>query len=425
MSEVLTTTESAPVDATENATEVDANLASDTPVTTTAPAKAESKQPSAEDKQHRLFEIEKKIAKDPRTVLNDEDQALYEEFVDGKLTPKERKFPDKANPEIKDKETDTDDKAEKVEKTEKPEKAEIAPEIAAAMKEVGAKSPAELAEKIKGLRAVASGKETEAVTALKTDLARKAENTEALIRDLVEGKPGALEFVERNYGLKARAPQQQTQTQQPASDFDPEVLADADALTGGITSKVIAQNKALQERLERLEGTFQTHQKSIQEQGVRQTVAGKLVDEMIAISANLDGVKDIPGLRNVIIDRVVNGKEDPRLDAFNDLFQIAEEKAVNGIPLPLGDAFLIKQGRDMAFLLEKAKEEGRASAYQHKPNKSLSGIQTEDAEKQTYTEGQLDAMEKDYRLQPKEWFDANGNLSQKNIPKKHWARFGF
>jgi len=399
-------TEAAPV--TDNAAP-EAEVVS-TETAKPAEAKAEAKEtPKAavnpDEKAYRLAELISITEKDPSKKLSDEDQAIYEEWVDEKLAPKDRP---------KEPEAKKEEKAEKP--VEKVEKVEIPPHIEEAMKKVGAKSPEELATKIDGLKALASGKESEAVKAAKSELERAARSEAALWRDFMEGKPEALQYVEKAYGLKPKA---QSQTQQPSGDFDPDVLADADALTGGITSKVIAQNKALQERLEKLEGTFQGHQKTIQEQGVRQTVAAQVVDEMIAVSQSLDGIKDIPGLRNLIIDRVVHGKEDPRLDAFNEIFQIAQDSGTS-----LQNALLIKKGRDSDLLVARAREEGLKQAYGHKPNKSLSSIQTEDANPQSYTDSQYAEMSNDFRKIPAHFFDGNGELNKAKIPKNGWAYFG-
>ncbi len=382
---------------------------------TEAPKAEVKTAPKAEEKAHRLHEILEAEKKDPNQKLNAADQAIYDQYVDNKLAPvkkQEPKEPEAKEPEAKEKAEVKEPEVKEVAKVEKPA---ISPELEATMKEVGAKTLEELPAKIKELRARVSGKETEAVTQIKQEMTRKATNEAALWRDFIDGNPSAIAYVEKEYGLKPKIQQAQPQTSQ---DFDPEVLADADALTGGITSKVIAQNKALQERLERLEGTFEGHQKTIKEQGVRQTVAAQVVDEMIGVASKLDGVKDIPNLRNAIIDRVVHGKVDPRLDAFNEIFQVAEESGTS-----LENAYLILQGRNAAFLIEQAKQAGRKEAYSHTPNKSLSAVVTEDAQSQQYTDEQYEAMSKNFRLIPNEFLDKAGNLDKSKIPKKGWAHF--
>lgn len=360
--------------------------------------------PSSDEKAYRLKELIEITDRNPDKVLSKEDQAIYDEHVLNGLEPKDR-------PEAKEKPVEKAEKtAEKVEKEAKPETAEIPAHIEAAMKKVGAKSPEELADKIDGLKAVASGKETEAVKAAKAELTRAAQNEAALWRDFMDGKPQALAYVKTHYGLEPK--QSQTQVQAP-TDFDPEVLADADALTGGITSKVIAQNKALQDRLDKLEGTFTTHQKSIQDQGIRTQVSAQVVDEMVAVASEIPELKDAPGLRNAIIDRVVHGKNDPRLDTFNELFQIAEEAGTD-----LRNALLIKRGRDAALLIERAREEGLKQAYTHKPNRSLSSIQTEDAQPQSYTDSQYAEMSKDFRKIPDHFLGPDGSVDLSKVPQK-------
>lgn len=393
--------------AAPNAEAISTETAKPAEVKTEAPVK-EKAAVNTDEKAYRLKELIDITEKNPNKVLSAEDQAIYEEWVDKKIQPKER-------PEAKEKEVE---KAEKpVEKVEKaPEKSEIPEHITAAMKEVGAKTPEELTAKIKELRQVVSGKETEAVKSAKAELTRAADSERALWRDFMDGKPEALAYVEKNYGLRPKAQPQQVQ---PQTDFDPEVLADADALTGGITSKVIAQNKALQDRLDALEGKFTGYEKTNQQQAINTQVSAQVVDEMLAVAGEIPELKDIPGLRNAIIDRVVNRKEDPRLDAFNDLFQIAQEAGTD-----LRNALLIKRGRDAAVLIERAREEGLKQAYNHTPNRSLSSIQVEDAQPQSITDTQLAAMERDPRAIPDSWMDKNGNLDKAKIPKKAWPIFG-
>ncbi len=399
--------------AAPNAEAISADTAKPAEGKTEAPAKEPKAAVNTDEKAYRLKELIDITEKNPNKVLSAEDQAIYEEWVDKKIQPKER-------PEAKEKEVEKAEKpVEKVEKAEKPEPAEIPAHIKTAMEKVGAKSPEELAIKIDGLKAVASGKETEAVQKAKADLTRAAENEKALWRDFMEGKPEALAHVERAYGLRPKAPTQVQQAPQD-TDFDPEVLADADALTGGITSKVIGQNKALQARLDALEGKFTGYEKTNQQQAINTQVSAKMIDDMIAIGASLEGVKDIPNLRNVIIDRIMNKKEDPRLDAFNDIFQISIDEGVTP-----QQAFLIKRGRDSEFLIAKAKEDGLKEAYNHKPNRSLSSIQEEGAQPQSITDSQLSAMERDPRAIPDSWLDAKGDLDKAKIPKKAWAAFGF
>ncbi len=368
---------------------------------TEAPAKESKAAVSSDEKAYRLSELIEITEKNPNKVLSKEDQAIYDEHVLNGLEPKSR-------PEAKEEKVE---KAEKpVEKVEKPETAEIPAHIKTAMEKVGAKSPEELAAKIDGLKAVASGKETEAVKAAKAELSRAAQNEQALWRDFMDGKPEALAYVEKAYGLRPKASPQQVQT---PTDFDPEVLADADALTGGITSKVIAQNKALQDRLDALEGKFTGYEKTNQQQAINTQATASIVDEMLAVASEFPELKEAPGLRNAIIDRVVHGKEDPRLDAFNELFTIAQEAGTD-----LRNALLIKRGRDAAVLIERAKEEGLRQAYNHKPNKSLSSIQEEGAQPQSYTDAQYEAMSKNFRLIPDSFMDKDGNLDMKKIPEK-------
>lgn len=383
----------------------------------TAPAKAAK---VSEDKAYRLSEIIDLVERKPETVLNEEDQAIYDAHVNDGLQPKKR-------PKAKESEKEAEDsKEEKAEKSEKPEEPKASKEIedavSEAMKEVGAKSPAELKAKIRELRAAVSGKETKAVSELKADLQRRAENTEALIRDLVEGKTQAIQYVEKAYGFKpAYKPPVAEQKAQ-----DRPFTEDDDVITGGGLGKLWDENRRLLERLDEIEGRFKSQQQKAMEDGIRSRVTAEIVDDMIAVSSGLPGVKDLPNLRNLIVDRIIHGKDDPRLSAFEEIFQIAEEHGVNGVPIPLKSALLIKQGRDAALSIERAKEDGRKEAYSHRVPKSLSSVTREEAQPQTITDEEIRLMSgpNGYKFIPDHWYDSNGNLAKAKIPKKAWQALG-
>lgn len=413
MEELTATLEAPAVTTTENA-EVEAKpVSTETtePTGKTATAAPEKSAPSSDEKAYRLAELVKLTESKPETKLNDEDQAIYDEYVDNKLQPKER-------PAANSKDSEKEAKPE-IEKAEKPEKEttdnpKVPAHIQAAMKEVGAKTPDELPAKIKELRAVASGKETKALGDMKQDMARRAENSAALIRDFAKGVPKAVQFVKENYGIDFP-----TQTQTVTNDSEMPFDADADLLTGGALTKLWTQLQQANKRLNEVDTGFKSHQQRLQEQSARQSATSTVVDEMIGVAGKIEGLKDLPNLRNAIIDRVVNGKVDHRLDAFNELFDIAQEAGTT-----LENAYLIKQGRETQMLVARAKEDGRKETFGHKPNMSLSSITTEDAEITQFTDSQVDQMEKDYRLIPDEWMNAKGELNPAKVPKKYWGRFG-
>lgn len=377
------------------------------------------------DKSVRLHEILAKIDKNPNETLSDADLEIYMEYDDGKgkLKPKApqpaSKKEDKEDSEPESEATDTETEKKAPEK--KKDDLELSPHVTDAMKEVGAKTPEELTAKIKELRAKVSGKETETVTRLKQEHDQKLttlhQNETALWRDFVAGKPEAIAHVNAAYGI---SPSNPVAKAQPETQSEITIDPDVDALTGGLLSKLFDHNKALGKRLDEIGSGLESQKKQVQESGIRQTVAAKLVDDMIAVSANLESLKGIPDLRNRIIDRVVNRKADPALDAFNELFQIAEEHNTD-----LPTAHLILQGRKLPMMIEAAKEQGRKEAYKHVPNRSLSGVVTEDATPQSITAEQIKRMETDPTAIPSEWFDAHGNLVQSKVPKKAWAAFGF
>jgi hypothetical protein len=147
----------------------------------------------------------------------------------------------------------------------------------------------------------------------------------------------------------------------------------------------------------------------------------QIIDEMVKVSQGIEGLKGVPNLRDAIAT-FYKGESNPKLEVFNELFQIAQE---NGTTLET--ALLIKKGRDADLLIQQAKQQGLKEAYNRKPNPSLSDIQTGDEGRtlKTITDQDLEAMEQDAKLMPPEWFDKDENPIKDKIPKRAWKFFGF
>src|SRR5690606_25125348 len=122
----------------------------------------------------------------PEEALSDEDQALWEAGQDGQLQPKTRP------------EGDGDDGQDGQPAGGDTEF------ITAAMAEVGAKTAAELVDKIKGLRQFVSGREGQAFAAMEkqvSDLTAFQAGETQLYADAAAGKPEALKCLEER-GLR-------------------------------------------------------------------------------------------------------------------------------------------------------------------------------------------------------------------------------
>jgi hypothetical protein len=368
-----------------------------------------------------LAQLLKKEKDDPNVKFSDAELDILDDHYAGKTKPANKTQEKPLAKELEDsKDVEESDEVEEADSEEETE-SKVDPDLEKALKEVGAKNAKELIEKIAGLKKLVGGRDAQAVAKVTKDLEsfKQREASEmALWQDYNKGVPEAVAEMQRRLGNKL--PQQnQKQDGEQAEYIDEENFIDPDSAKA-VNSVIRRLNNKIQE----LEGKT----KSIEgerERYLTQTAETKaemqIIDEMVKVSQGIEGLKGVPNLRDAIAT-FYKGESNPKLEVFNELFQIAQEQGTT-----LETALLIKKGRDSDLLIQQAKQQGLKEAYNRKPNPSLSDIQTGDEGRtfKTITDQDLEAMEQDAKLMPPEWFDKDENPIKDKIPKRAWKFFGF
>lgn len=378
------------------------------------------------NEQEMLASLLEREATENDPEFTDEELDVLDKYYDGKLKPPE-KDGDTSSNKPKSKKDEADEDSEQDDGPEDTSK--FSSNDLQIMKEVGAKTKGEVLEKIKGLRKVVSGKLEESpqykeLVSTNQALVGRVKNEIQLLNDLKAGKPEAISHFETNYGVKIAAPGSSSEsdngnTQQSRSNKggDEEAVLDPDMF---VDEEVYNQvNNAfgfLKGKLSELTQTvshLQEKDKSRESEFAQNQASASLLDEMAEIAPHL-GMGNIKNFRGVA-KQWLDNMNDSRLDMYKDLFDIANEKNVD-----LRTAWEIEKGRKADLAINRAKTEGRKSAYDVKPNKSLSGVQGRrgEGQSQTFTDAQIDAMAENDQLMPDEWFDENDNLVLEKVPKE-------
>jgi hypothetical protein len=404
----------------------------DTETAQAEPAKAEK---ASKPDIKKLLEREKN---DPNFRMNDAEQDVYDAYIE-KLDAEKQKPKNKTTqPEPKDEDGDEETadekpapkpKEAKEEKEPEPEDEEkqddLDPDAKALLKELGAKTTKEAHAKLKDLRKLVGGKDAQAVARLEKEKADLIGGQRSLWEGLQKGDPKAITFAEKTFGVKF-AGKAEAQPTEPAKGsvvnfIDPDKFIDPESATlvNDAFRRQEERLKAFEERFKTIEEERDRH---IQETVRKQSVS-TVVDEMAKVAQRIPALKGLAGFREAA-EGVLNGKPDPRLDVFAELFEIAKELGPKGTLL---HAFDIKRGRDSDRIEAAAKEAGRKEAYNVKPNPSLSGATggRGEAAYQPVTDAQLEQWESDHKTHPDSWYDANGDIIQSKVPKRAWKIFDF
>lgn len=384
----------------------------------------------------KLLEREKD---DPNFRMTDAEQDVYDAYLEKKDAEKSKPKTKTQAPEPKaddgDEETADETAPKPKEKPEEKEEPDPEPEekqddledpdAKALIKEVGAKNLKDAVAKVKDLRKLVGGKDAQAVARITKERDDLARNGQQLWQSLAKGDPQAIAFAEKTFGVKFAG---KTEAQPAAQSkgavvnfIDPDKFIDPESAT--------LVNDAFRHQEERLKA-FEDKFKVIEEERdrhiqdtVRKSSVMTVVDEMAKVAQRIPSLKGMVGFREAA-EGVLNGKPDPRLDEFTELFEIAAELGPKGT---LMHAFDIKRGRDSDRIEATAKEAGRKEAYNQKPNPSLSGATggRGEAAYQPVTDAQLEEWSNNHASHPEHWYDKEGNLVQSKIPKRAWKIFGF
>lgn len=352
-----------------------------------------------------------KISQDPEKAnsLTDSDLDFLEKHDFGAKPPKE----DKAK-EAKEPPEEGEPEEIKEEAANKPD-----PALAEALKKVGAKDAKDLVEKIDGLKKQLTGKDAQTAARLTKDvetLSTKIKNETALYEAVKAGNPQAIAHFEKAYGIKvahgeqAQAKPTDTTGLIPRDAFiDPESADLVNSVVGGLRDELKAVKDQLAER-----------SRKETEVSAKSEATRAAVDEMVMVSG-LKGMEEIAGIPNLrkAVEEWYAGKDDPRFEVFQDVMNLANERTEKGLPTDLEAAWALLYARGADLKIAKAKQEGRAEAYNQKPSKTLSGIQGKgNNEYKQFTDAQLKEMSEDLRKAPEDWFDADDRPLKSKIPTR-------
>jgi hypothetical protein len=349
--------------------------------------------------------------------FENEDNGKSEKAKPAKVDPEEDEDGDKPEKESKETVDESEEDAEPEEESDN----ESNPEMEAVLKEVGAKSLKDAAAKIKQLKALVGGKDAQAVARLTKEKDDLVKSGQALWSALAKGDQKAIAFAEKTFGVKFGG-QGNSQTEQKSfSDrfIDPDKFIDPESadLVESAFQRLNNEIKELKSKHSLVEEERDRHIKDT----LHQQSVMSIVDEMASIASKHPALKGMTGFRDAA-KAVLNGKDDPRLEVFNELFDIAKEENCS-----LKAAYDIKRGRESDFLTATAKQEGLKLAYKQKPNPSLSGLTGGRGETayQPVTPAQLEKWESDHSTHPASWYDKDDNLVQSKVPRAAWKIFGF
>lgn len=363
-----------------------------------------------------------------RKEYTDAELDVLEEYWDGNIDmkpdPKSDKKPEK-KPEAKEesKEEAPNDDLQADEETIK----QSSSLDLAILKELGAKTKSEVVDKIKGLRQAISGKlekdpgYAEAKGQVEF-LTKAGQNNTKLWSDLMSSDARAQQFVKTNYGLvlvKAGA-DQTTAPDKAETSNDPfhiprEKFIDEEAADA--VNSVLAGFKAKMEDFDRFRGEYEATTVKTEQKLATSEAQNDVVDEMVRVADGIPQLKAIPDLREAVI-KWRGGQDDPRMNYFKDLFEIANKSNVN-----LVTAMEIDRGRKSSLAVLEAKIEGKKEAYSHKPNRSLSDIQGKTINSpEEYSDSQITELIEQGKI-PEHWFNENDEPDPSKMPKNAWIHF--
>jgi len=417
---------------------VDAGPVLDTQAAETDSAPAEASETQAPPKVASgpsLKELLKREKNDPNVKFTDAELDVLDKHYENDAKPKTKAKAPEPDPEDDDtaelpvskpKEKVEEDSDEDLDADDDSDS--DSPEAKGLLKEVGAKSLKDALAKVRELKSKLGGKDAQAVAKLSKEKNDIISSGNALWKALRENDANAIAFAEKTFGVKFGQQQQAKAPAESTGDrfIDPDKFIDsesADLVEGGFQrlSNTIKAQADVIKALEAKFGTIEQERDRHVQDTVRQQSTMLVVDEMASIAQKHPALKGLTGFREIAKD-YLSGKNDARMDAFNELFDIAKEENCS-----LKAAFDIKRGRDSDFLTATAKQEGRKEAYNQKPNPSLSG-QTGgrgEASYQPVTPALLEKWESDHTSHPDSWYDKDENPIKSKIPKAAHKIFGF
>lgn len=308
--------------------------------------------------------------------------------------------------------------------------------VVAAMEKVGAKTPTELLQKTSGALQLAGRKGQEAGELQAEVLAYRQ-----LFTDLQQGRPEAIEFLQKEYGMtlaQAKAAQAQAQSE----GAKPAATATTEDPPAGVVDEVLyrefqklqaaweADRKELTELKSTLTGmreTVQQEQARVQQEMEANAVREQYIEQFLQLAQEDPDTYGVTSgnLRKLLNDYYYRNVRDPRIENHLKLAKVAVE---NQLP-SLSIAHLLTQKESLSQKLIEAEKRGRESVLNQGRSQGLSSVRSAAGggdSQQKYSLADIQAMGEGRMDPPPEWFDQMGILDPKKVPQEyHKAVFGY
>jgi hypothetical protein len=367
-----------------------------------------------------------KATKDTSYQMTDQEAELFERVnnrPDG--PPKEPKKPKVKEPELDEEEEEpeaADEKAPKG-KDAPPEDEEDDTPTPKALKAlvgkespIGAKSVAEIPEKVRGL--VEQLKKAEGMGGKLEQANKRLQNLDAFVRDFVAQKPDALEFAEKHFGFKptghapAARPGQKPavgQNGKPKPVFlDDDMAAYVADLEGKVT--------AFEGRFAKLE---QTHRKSEEISAAAEAQSG-VINEMSTLVEKYAELRPATGsVRELMKEYFADLPKGANIDSrIKNLVEVLKIAARDELPT-LQHAYAAWKLETHPQTVIEAERRGRQSLANTTPSRGLSDRQgSQGGQYQAYTDEDFESMKNGAMPVPDDWLDADGNIVPTRLPKR-------
>lgn len=337
--------------------------------------------------------------------VTDEELEGYDEWVNsGKPTPEpEDETNDEEEKDLTATEPEAGSEVEESDSSKDPDSDEDIKSVMDAMKAVGAKTYAELPDKIKGLRSQIGKQGGELGNQLK-ERESQLQNMTNLLNDVAAGKPEALEYLKKvnpsfqGFGQAQEAPKQKEMKAAPEGILD-------DTLYEYV--------QGLEAKIQQLEGHHtQSQEKATQYLAIERT-ANEIADFAKQHPEYYNASADVGGLVREYLGQSDSDPVDPRLTKIHDLMQYAKDNGLKN----LEDAHWLMNRQSISQRIIDARNEGRQS-MDYKPNPGLSGQRRSGSEQQykQYSEAEVQDIIHGRKPIPADWVDANDNFVVDKIP---------
>lgn len=351
------------------------------------------------DLSNRFLELAAKAEIDPKFSLSAQDQADFTKWLEEGNNLDQSQLNDLVA-KLKNGEMDLDKLGEQ---KPKEETKDLDP-ITLAMQEVGAKTPEELAEKIKGLKSSRDRTGSELGQKAKM-LEEQNKALQLLIQDFAEGNPEAIKFLkEQGLNPKILAAQQLNQDDDDLDDLD---LDDLEFET--------PREKKLREELEALKADKEAKEREFQAQQMQVKAQNDLIQLWSDFGPELMPQGKTPQQMLTIFeqwrDQAADEPTAPELQATIDLIEFARTNRIQSLNAA-AKAFLFDKMQERIL---EAKRQGRQEVLNAPKSVGLAG-KREGSATDGITDADIDLMERNQKPIPKDWFEADGYTPTDKMP---------